>query len=242
MNIRRKFHLPLVLSSLAFAMTLALPATAAENDPTAVAPPSVNISFKPPLRGAPKMRVGGGVRGADTQEVALDVLAPESAGLTTAASPTIYWFLSDTVQESVEIAITDTRSIQDAAKPVLDIQIPGPVQPGVHAVDLSKHGVTLIPGVEYQWFVAVVVDPAQRSKDVLAGGAIIRTEDAALGAGAADATALAEAGIWYDAVDDLSRRIESNPGDGESRALRAALLEQVGLEDGAAYDRAQLGG
>ena len=241
MNIRRRSCLPLLLSSLAFAMTLALPATAAENDPTAVAPPSVNISFKPPLRGAPKMRVGGGVRGADTQEVALDVLAPESAGLTTAASPTIYWFLSDTVQESVEIAITDTRSIQDAAQPVLDIQIPGPVQPGVHAVDLSEHGVTLIPGVEYQWFVAVVVDPAQRSKDGLAGGALIRSDDAALGGGA-DAVALAEAGIWYDAVDTLSRQIESNPGDTESRALRAALLEQVGLEDGAAYDLAQLGG
>ncbi len=241
MNIRRKLYLPFLLSSLAFAITLALPVTAAENDPTAVAPPSVNISFKPPLRGAPKMRVGGGVRGADTQEVALDVLAPESAGLTTAASPTIYWFLSETVQEPVEIAITDTRSIQDAAKPVLDIQIPGPVQPGVHAVDLSKHGVTLTPGVEYQWFVAVVVDPAQRSKDVLAGGAIIRS-DTAVGAGAGDAVALAEAGIWYDAVDTLSRRIDSNPGDTESRALRAALLEQVGLEEGAAYDRAQVGG
>jgi hypothetical protein len=40
---------------------------------------------------------------------------------------------------------------------------------------------------------------------------------------------LAAAGIWYDAIGDLSARIEASPGDTQLRVQRAAQLEQVGL-------------
>ena len=49
---------------------------------------------------------------------------------------------------------------------------------------------------------------------------------------------LAEGGIWYDAVDVLSRRIAAAPGDAGLRGQRAALLEQVGLEEVAHAERA----
>jgi hypothetical protein len=42
---------------------------------------------------------------------------------------------------------------------------------------------------------------------------------------------LAEAGIWYDALDSLSMQIEAAPENENLRAQRAALLDQVGLED-----------
>ena len=48
----------------------------------------------------------------------------------------------------------------------------------------------------------------------------------------------AEAGLWYDAIGALSRLIERNPGDAGLRAMRAGLLEQIGLPAAAAYDRA----
>ncbi|MEE2678973.1 MAG: DUF928 domain-containing protein, partial [Myxococcota bacterium] len=47
--------------------------------------------------------------------------------------------------------------------------------------------------------------------------------------GAAQAQVLAGAGIWYDALDDLSRAIAADP---KSQALwneRASLFEQAGL-------------
>ena len=40
---------------------------------------------------------------------------------------------------------------------------------------------------------------------------------------------LAEAGYWYDAIDQLSGWISADPGSGVLRRHRAALLEQVGL-------------
>jgi len=105
-------------------------------------------------------------------------------------------------------------------------------------------GVSLKPGVEYQWFVAAVRDPQQRSKDVLAGGTIKRVaESGALQselkqAGRAKWPAVyAEAGIWYDAIDQLSKQIDANRSNRKLREERAGLLEQVGLRDVAAYDR-----
>jgi hypothetical protein len=42
---------------------------------------------------------------------------------------------------------------------------------------------------------------------------------------------LAEAGIWYDALDSLSLQIEAAPENENLRAQRAALFDQVGLEN-----------
>jgi Domain of Unknown Function (DUF928) len=60
-------------------------------------------------------------------------------------------------------------------------------------------------------------------------------------AGAASRPALyAGAGIWYDAIDEISRLISAQPENRELRAQRAALLEQVGLTEAAAFDRTAL--
>jgi hypothetical protein len=115
----------------------------------------------------------------------------------------------------------------------------------VHAVSLESHGVVLKPGVEYQWFVALVDNAAQRSNDVIAGGTIKRVSETdsvrsrVKEASAASRPALyASAGIWYDAIDELSRLIAAQPENRELRVQRAALLEQVGLTEAAAFDRA----
>ena len=75
------------------------------------------VSYKPPLRGAPLTRVGGGTRGIGNT-LAVNVLAPGETGLTTQEKPTIYWFASQAVDRPVEITITSTESLQAAATPV----------------------------------------------------------------------------------------------------------------------------
>lgn len=202
------------------------------------------IAFKVPMRGMPKMRVGGGVRGADTLDVGVSVLAPEEVGFSASAQPTVYWYLSDSVAQPVEFAITDTTSVQAAARPILDITLPGPVDRGVHAIELAEHGVSLKKDVQYQWFVAVVNNPEQRSEDIIAGGSIIYEpaseglrQELSRAPDTLSAITYADFGMWYDAVDNLSRRIQSHPTDREARELRAELTEQVGLEEVAAYDR-----
>jgi hypothetical protein len=204
---------------------------------------ATTIAYKPPMRGAPATRVGGGTRGVGSA-LTLNVLAPGETGYTIKEQPTIYWYVSERIDHPVELTINSTASLQEAATPLLDITLKPPLEKGVHALRLADHGVALKPGVEYQWFVAVVRNPAQRSNDVVAGGTIKRvSESEALQAQLRQApqsqlpAIYAEAGIWYDAIDQLSKKISADAADRQLREERAALLEQVGLRDAAAFDR-----
>lgn len=227
-------------SGVVLALSLLLPmpfAAGAENAADAAA---TTFVYKPPMRGAPASRVGGGSRSAGAEDFTLTVLAPEDIGLTTQAQPTLYWYASGPSKAKIEVTVIAAV----AEKPMLsqDISLTGG---GVQSFDLAKQGISLNPDTEYEWFVSAVPDPAQRSKDITSGGTIKRVApDPAVQARAAAAGerqapgVYAQAGLWYDAIDALSRLIESHPDDAELRAQRAALLSQVGLPAPASYDRA----
>jgi hypothetical protein len=200
------------------------------------------FAYSPPMRGsASSGRVGGGTRGTgDGPAVTLEALAPEHAGLTVSAQPTLYWFVSERIESDAELTIVDDTSVD----PLLELKLTAPIEPGIHALSLAEHGVKLETGVPYQWFVAVVVDPSQRSYDVIAGGEIERVAQPGDLAGQVQSAgsqgaprAYAEAGIWYDALEKLSTQIADRPGDAGLRQQRAALLDQVGLSGAAAYER-----
>jgi len=201
--------------------------------------------YKPPLRGAPRGRVGGGTRGDEREMFVLLVLAPDHPGLTVSEQPTLYWFISRSTSSPVELTVVDPR----AAEPVLETSISPPVQPGVHRLRLADHGVRLAPAVPYRWFVAVVADPAHRSKDILAGGTIERVDPpAGLGAKLARAGKAelafdyAEAGLWYDALAAISDMVDSAPDDSGLRSQRAALMVQVGLPEVAKWETTHAAG
>jgi hypothetical protein len=236
-----KISVATILLGAASAMALISPAVQGKDpEPTKTA---AALTYKPPMRGAPATRIGGGSRSAGLA-LRLNVLAPGETGYTTQGNPTIYWFVSQAVDLPVELTITSNESLQAAAKPLLEVTLQPPIAKGVHALRLADHGVVLKPDVEYQWFVAVVRNPAQRSNDVVAGGTIKRvSESDALqaqlrqSAQAQRAAVYAEAGIWYDAIDQLSQQISAERGNRALREQRAALLEQVGLREAAAFDR-----
>lgn len=111
-------------------------------------------------------------------------------------------------------------------------------------VQLADYNVRLAPGVEYHWYVSVILDVTQRSRDVIASGVIqLQDAPAALQARLSEADAhhrshiYAEAGFWYDAISAVSELIDAAPHNLELRRQRAALLEQVHLSEVAAYDR-----
>jgi len=205
---------------------------------------AATFSYKPPLRGAPATRVGGGTRSLGARSFTVSVLAPNETGFTTRNDPTVYWYVSETVNAPVELTVTTTEPLKDAATPAVEIMLQPPIAKGVHALRLADYGISLKPGVEYQWFVAVVANPAQRSGDIIAGGAIKRLaegdavqERVKRAPQAAWPAMYADSGIWYDALDQLSQQISANPGDARLRRQRAALLEQVGLREAALFDR-----
>lgn len=189
--------------------------------------------YKPPLRGAPGGRVGGGTRGIGDMST-ISVLAPDHVGLTANPQPSLFWSISKPVSAKMELAINEPQS----SKPLLEVAIKTPLEAGIHAINLADYGVSLKPGKQYEWFVAIVPDPTQRSSDIMAGGAIEYAippkplQDKLAKAGEKDQPAIyAEEGVWYNAVSSLSSLITANPGNKELKEQRAALLEQVGLKD-----------
>jgi Domain of Unknown Function (DUF928) len=188
--------------------------------------------YRPPVRGAPGGRVGGGTRGYTRDTFVLSVLAPDHMGLTVSEQPSLYWFISSATALPVEVALMDPQKTE----PLLEKRLPSPVAAGVHRIRLADYGVRLEPGVAYRWSVTVVPDANRRSRDILAGATIERVETQAdlrekLGKSAKESLPFvyAESGLWYDALTTVSELIETAPQDPTLRKQRDALLSQAGL-------------
>jgi hypothetical protein len=199
------------------------------------------LVYKPPLRGSPAGRVGGGTRGATEREsFSLMVLSPDHIGLTTQEQPCLYWFISKPILHPVELTVIE----KNVVNPLLEKVITCPERGGIQGFCLADYGVRLRRNVQYKWFVTIVTDPEHRSKDILAGG-MISLVDAppSLHSKLKEAISskapyiYAEEGLWYDALRALSGMIDKSPGDADLRNQRAALLEQVGLVEPAEFEK-----
>ena len=194
--------------------------------------------YRPPFPNAPRVRVDGISRGADDAALALTVLAPEHVGLTTKDQPSLFWFQSKAVRARFELTIVAAKE----PKPLLEMQLDQPATDGIQRFRLSDHGVKLKKDVDYRWSVAVVLDPENRSRDVVASGVIRRIAPSPalverLAKSPSDAAAIyADEGIWYDSMEALSDTIEQQPQDKVLHEERAMFFMQVGLKDAAVYE------
>jgi hypothetical protein len=174
-----------------------------------------------------------------------EALGPEHLGASAQASPSLYWFLPEATSLPVEVTVSD----EGAVAPLLELTVPGPLRAGLHRVSLAEHGVRLAPGIDYHWFVALVRDPKSRSQDLVSGAAIrYAPPGPELGARlsaappARGAHFYAASGFWYDAFDQLSRWLDAERDAALLHEHRAALLDQVGLDDAAAFERRRASG
>ena len=188
--------------------------------------------YVPPKRGAPLARVGGGSRGVDDGLPYISVITPDHVGYTSKAQPVLYWYISEDMKTRFEFALINDDDIEPIAEVVSEQQMTA----GLNSMNLADQGVTLQPGVAYQWSVALVSDANKRSSDVVSSGQIelitlTAEQQSALDNASEDerVMVLAREGYWYDSFDGLSRLIASDPGNQELREQRAALLEQIGL-------------
>jgi hypothetical protein len=208
--------------------------------PAAAAPSSQNGPlpvYRPPLRGAPTMRIGGATRGLE-KKLVLSALVPDHIGLTSAAHPLLSWYLSETANASLRVIV---QAKSNNAR-LLDLEFSGPQDAGVHHLRLNE--ISLVPGIEYEWSVTLAADPVHRTPSQTVQGAIQRIPLlATLGERLSEAkpneqpAIYAESGLWYDAMTALAELIDAAPADKSLLEQRAALLEQVGLTAAAAHDR-----
>jgi hypothetical protein len=206
----------------------------------ATVPPKDTPLYKPPSRGAPAGRVGGATRGETEREsFSLLVLAPDHAGFTTQQQPCLYWFISKPTTYSVELTVTE----RNAEKPLAEKAVKRPEKAGIQSACLADYDVRLSRNVHYKWFVTLVTDAEHRSKDILAGGVIslvdpqeallvkLKEEDSSKAP-----SIYAEAGLWYDSLEAISKMIDASPANMNFRKQRASLLEQVGLVEVAEFE------
>ena len=189
--------------------------------------------YNPPARGAPTGRVGGGTRGL--RVLPLAALAPDHTGETISAQPTLYYFLP--AASGVRVAVRPAAD--PSAKPLVEKDFAPPAKSGIQRLDLKALGVTLAPGVEYRW----TVSDARTSSTGMIRRIGLSDELArklnGVPSGRSRYTLLAREGVWYDALDEVSRAAESGGAAAVAGRHRAALLEQIGLKDIAQHERQQ---
>ena len=188
--------------------------------------------YVPPKRGAPLARVGGGSRGVNDNLPYISVITPDHVGFTSLSQPVLYWYISDDMNTRFEFALINDDDID----PMVEVTSEQKMKAGLNSMNLADHGVTLEPGVAYQWSVALVSDVDKRSSDIVSSGQIelLELTDAQKAeletAGAEERVMIhAREGYWYDTFAGLSELIAADPGNSELRTQRAALLEQIGL-------------
>jgi hypothetical protein len=219
------------LACAAFALGVVLSAAQAAGDGASTGG-STPVVYKPPFLGAPATRLAGATRSL-TKSVTLQVVAPEHTGLTLKEQPILYWFISEAVTKPVAITLLDERS----PEPELKITTT-PQAAGIWKVDLARYGASLRPGIEYRWTAAVIDESKGRPTNILASGTIklVRPSEVGLsrvpqGSPSERAGKLAQAGVWYDAVEALF------DGGAALQAARAELFDQVGLQSVATFER-----
>ncbi len=164
--------------------------------------------------GAPRSQiVGGGVRSTSLSAPTLYSLVPQHTGRTVSSQPSLFWYVSTVPSDATPVyfTLTNEREID----PIAEIRLPTVSEAGIQRLDLAQHGIKLERGTEYEWTVAVVIDPEQRSSDVVTvGWVMVVDEPAGL---EPSARSYAAHGLWYDAMAAASDD------------LRADLLREVGL-------------
>ncbi len=177
-----------------------------------------------------RVRISETYRSVGDAVPTLVALAPAGhAGRSSTPTPAVYWLQSAADPERrLRFTLLDANDM-----PLVERVIEADGD-GVQGIELASLGVTLEPRETYGWLVELVDAPDAPSALALAGATLQTTDFAP--ADRATAQALAERGLWYDALTAVSRAIEQSD-DPRLRLLRAELLEGVGLDEAAAFDR-----
>lgn len=191
----------------------------------------------PPGQGKPRGTAGGGSRPGQTTCLenpgsgeALVAMAPtQFVGLTSHPRPGIWVQIPQTTAKVLEFSLfTDQQAGVYQAN--LPISIPGLMQ-----IVLPSE-VSLTPNKPYQWTVALVCNPNQRTEDWIAEGWIQHQPlNANLQQQLSHATLEQQirlytlSGFWYEALNTYLTLQQTQPENSNLASLQADLLKSAGL-------------
>ncbi|NJN58110.1 MAG: DUF928 domain-containing protein [Leptolyngbyaceae cyanobacterium SL_5_9] len=239
------FSLPLLVGAIA--LWLSSPGWA-QTTSNPAANPSVaqqsrsrtsRITFRPPNRGAPPVTSGAASRGdwsdCTASTDALTALIPSSRlGLSVSQEPVLMVYIPETSATSLELTLENEDGTEVLYNQTLDV----PGTAGIVQFNLADYTSTpLAEGNLYRWYVSLVCDDEDRSRNAVIAGWVEPVEPSAAlidhlqQADPQDRPRLyAEAGIWYDALHSLADLYQSQPQNAMLTADWQALLQSVGLD------------
>lgn len=190
--------------------------------------------------GQPGLTVGGGVRGlyCSVRGDDLKGLVPgqnqDLVGKTVSKTPTLYWYIPEMSKEDEESPVAaktgELLVLDEEGNEVYFAEFPLPASPAI-----IKHEIPASAGLEegkkYQWLMAIVCNPDDRSSNEAVMGElrVVGEEPTLENALASAKTALeqaeayAQAQIWHDTVDSLAKERNKYKEEWEE------LLASVGL-------------
>ena len=199
------------------------------------APVPPRVMYRPPAVGKPARTVGGGSRGATDKIPSLFAIVPDHVAKTASPQPALFWYVDRVPDASTRVEFT--LHDEEGEEPLVQVDLETPTSAGLQRIRLSEHGANLVPGAEYEWSVALVIDPDQRSKDIVVTGWIDCVDPSPtivsrleLQGEAWRAAIFAEEGVWYDAFAALSDQIDRDPKNPLLTKQRSDLLDQAGLD------------
>jgi uncharacterized protein DUF928 len=162
--------------------------------PPAPPPPT----YQAPRTGQPRGRMAAITRAAGERVARPLALAPAHVAETLRARPKLYW----SVDRPHPGPVIFTLNRPDADGPACELTLASPTRAGASAIDLAACPKELEPGIEYEWFVAVVADPDKRALDQSTQAWIRRISPPTdLDPSKATPAELAHHGLWYDALE-----------------------------------------
>ncbi|MBD1913448.1 MULTISPECIES: DUF928 domain-containing protein [unclassified Leptolyngbya] len=212
-----------------------------------VLPLPVQAQYTPPDRGLPGRREGGGTRGngCATSDRPLTALAPQFVvdgtvsiyGTTVSETPKLYWYVPAVNAQALEFVLLDEDGDEVYLETLPANETPGIVGVEVPAAENSTLS-RLTPNQDYHWFFSVVCDTSDRSGDVISEGWVRRIPaETSLEAQLTTtpptqhAGELAQAGVWFDALNTAAQQRCLQPEDMSSLEQWNTLLGSIGLEN-----------
>ena len=166
-------------------------------------------------------------------------LASERTGFTFDKQPVLRFYISSGWPGKIVFTILENRNVE----PFLETLIDGPKTEGIYEIDLKDYDLILKPDIEYEWFLAIILDPDERSADFLASATlqVVPPSDTFLNKTEQVSNDrlyffYAQEGYWYNAIHHLSQMIDSHPDQTIFVEHRVQLLKQVHLQQVAAFD------
>jgi len=167
-------------------------------------------------------------------------IVSEETGYTLEKQPILRWYISSAWPGKIEFTILENRKVE----PLVETFIDGPENEGIYEIKLADYNIILKPDIEYEWYLAIIFDPNERSSDFLASATLMyipqsNTLSDELKNISQESLYFfyADHGYWYDAIENISQLIQRYPNNMEYKNHRIKLLEQVKLNQVAEFER-----